>query len=138
METDESTITRESEAWKAAGAASLGRTRAVRSVANAARTAKQIHHIATDKSIKSGYTEAFERIFKKAGMTLDDAANKVDLPGHAGRHSPKYHEYVLSRLRGATEGLSGTDAATALRAQLGTLRQELLANPDMVRGIGLP
>jgi RHS repeat-associated protein len=98
----------------------------------------QIHHIATNKAIKSGFTAAFERIFAKAGMKLDDVANKVLLPGHAGRHAPAYHQYVLGRLQQATHGLTGPQAAAALRAELNALAKELLANPSMVKGIGLP
>jgi RHS repeat-associated protein len=44
----------------------------------------EIHHIATDKGIKSGWTARFTAIFAKAGMTLQDAANKVAVPGHYG------------------------------------------------------
>ena len=100
--------------------------------------AAQLHHIATNKAIKSGFTAAFERIFARAGMTLDDAANKVLLQGHVGRHAAAYHEYVLGRLLQATHGLTGAEAATALRAELSAVARELLANPNMVKGDGLP
>lgn len=71
-------------------------------------------------------------------MKLSDPANKVLLEGHAGRHSPAYHEHVLDRLDRATKGLSGSNYEKALRSELGTLKQELLKNPDIVKGIGLP
>lgn len=95
-------------------------------------------HIATDKAIKSGYTDEFTKIFDKAGMKLNDPANKVFLEGHAGRHSSAYHEHVLDRLDKATKGMSGSDYGNALRSELDALRQELLRNPDMVKGVGLP
>lgn len=70
-------------------------------------------------------------------MKLSDPANKVLLEGHAGRHSPDYHRYVERRLNAATQGLSGSNYEKALRFQLDALKQELLKNPDMVKGIGI-
>ena len=104
---------------------------------NASKAAGQIHHIATNKAIKSGYTKEFKAIFDKAGMKLNDPANKVFLEGHAGRHAPAYHDYILGRLSDATKGLSGTNYANALRSELGALGEELLKNPDLVKGVGL-
>ena len=97
----------------------------------------QIHHVATDKSIKSGFTEQFNRVFSRAGMNLQDDANKLLLQGHSGRHSPKYHQYVLGRLKTVTDGLSGNNYTRALRNELGSIRTELTRNPDLVKGIGL-
>jgi len=96
--------------------------------------ASQIHHIATDKSIVSGFTDAFEKLFAKAGMSLQDEENLVELEGHAGRHSNEYHQYVLDTLNDATKGLSGPAFRGALVDALRQLRNELLANPEMVRG----
>jgi len=45
---------------------------------------------------------------------------------------------VLGRLLNATKGLAGTEAAAALRAELSAIAKELLANPSMVKGVGLP
>jgi hypothetical protein len=59
------------------------------------------------------------------------------LEGHYGRHSSKYHEYVLSRLRKATEGQSGEEYTTSLKNELDALKGDLQKNPDMIRGIGL-
>jgi hypothetical protein len=101
-------------------------------------TRGQLHHIATDKAIKSGFTKQFERIIGKAGLSLQDPANKVFLQGHAGRHAPAYHRHIPDRLNAATEGLSGPAYRQALETELGVLRQELLWNPDLVRGVGLP
>lgn len=101
----------------------------------------EIHHIATNKT-KGGYTAQFKAIFARAGMTLDDPANKVALPGHgqyplAGPHAPVYHQHVLDRLLDATEGLSGNDYRAALQSELASLKADLLENPSMVKGIGL-
>lgn len=70
-------------------------------------------------------------------MNLNDPANKVLLEGHAGRHSSAYHDHVQQRLLDATRGLSGSNYEKALRSELGALKQELLKNPDMVKGVGL-
>lgn len=100
-------------------------------------TKGHIHHTATNIAIKSGFTDWFRRIFGRAGKSLEDSANKVFLEGHAGRHSPAYHQHVLDRLQNATRGLSGDAYGRALDAELGALRGELLKNPDLVRGSGL-
>lgn len=99
--------------------------------------AGQIHHIATDKAIKSGFTKQFEEIFAKAGTSLQNAANKLFLEGHAGRHSPKYHQYVIDRLKTATEGLTGSEYGKALTGTLEGIAKELKKNPDLVKGTGL-
>ncbi|MDY7227722.1 AHH domain-containing protein [Hyalangium rubrum] len=41
-------------------------------------------------------------MFARAGMTLDDPANKMPLSGHYGPHPRRYHEIVLSTLDDAT------------------------------------
>lgn len=71
-------------------------------------------------------------------MTLEDSANKLVLRGHLGRHAAAYHRYVLGRLLNATQGLTGAEAAAALRAELTAIAKELLANPSMAKGVGLP
>lgn len=66
-----------------------------------------IHHIATDKNEKSEarggpWTPLFRDIFKKAGMELNDPANKTRVKGHRGPHPAEYHEEVRDRLLTAT------------------------------------
>jgi RHS repeat-associated protein len=109
-------------------------------VANAAKNKalSQLHHIATDKAIKSGFTELFERIFARAGLSMQNVANKIPLPGHAGRHAPAYHQWVLNRLTGATSGLRGVQYRQALLDELDAIAQDLARNPELVRGVGLP
>ncbi|MDC0713511.1 AHH domain-containing protein [Stigmatella sp. ncwal1] len=67
----------------------------------------ETHHIATicnDKSTARGgqWTPRFQVIFAKAGMSLDDPANKMPLLGHYGPHPRRYHEIVLRELLDAT------------------------------------
>ncbi|WNG32194.1 hypothetical protein F0U61_00175 [Archangium violaceum] len=61
------------------------------------------HHIATNKNdiaeVRGGpWSPAFERLFKKAGMSLDDPANIVHLVGHQGPHPEEYHQAVYDHL----------------------------------------
>ena len=67
----------------------------------------EVHHIATicneESTARGGqWTPRFRKIFAKAGMTLDDPANKMPLPGHYGPHPQHYHEFVHKELRDAT------------------------------------
>ena len=90
---------------------------------------KPIHHLATNKNFISTarggpWSPRFEAMFKKAGMSLDNDANKIAVPGHRGPHPQAYHEAVFRRLSGATEGLSGNAHGAAFRAELGAIRNE--------------
>lgn len=49
------------------------------------------------------WTPRFEAIFEKDGMKLDDALNKIAVPGHKGPHPEAYHQAVFDRLSSATE-----------------------------------
>jgi hypothetical protein len=61
-------------------------------------------------------------------MTLDDAANKVRVPGHKGPHPEAYHHEVNRRLVEATEGLSGKPYQDALKTGLQQLRADILTD----------
>ena len=66
------------------------------------------HHLATNKngsSTVSGgpWTPLFERLFARAGMSLDAAENLVYLAGHKGPHPEEYHSVVYRRLEEALE-----------------------------------
>lgn len=63
----------------------------------------QWHHLATDKNELSAdtggpWTPLFERLFAKAGMSLDDPANLVYLAGHKGPHPEAYHQEIYRTL----------------------------------------
>jgi hypothetical protein len=69
----------------------------------------QWHHLATDKNDVSParggpWTPLFERLFAKAGMSLDDPANRVYLADHSGPHPEEYHNEVYRRLETALRG----------------------------------
>jgi hypothetical protein len=89
------------------------------------------HHIASDKfstSTNNGgpWTPRYQALFDKAGMSLDDAANKVRVPGHKGPHPQEYHEEVFRRLRDATlECRSIQECRAALTRELQRLGQQI-------------
>lgn len=93
------------------------------------KTAGPEHHIATNKNwlseIRGGpWSPRFEKLFKKAGMTLEDAANKIRVPGHHGPHPEAYHQEVFRRLTEATKGLDGPAYKKALIRELDKIATE--------------
>ncbi len=89
------------------------------------------HHIATNKWWKSTNDEGpwsprFQRIFDKAGMTLDDPANIVHVKGHKGPHPKAYHQRIFERLSAATRTCRTMEQCReALTVELGKLRQDV-------------
>ncbi|WNG25659.1 hypothetical protein F0U62_17780 [Cystobacter fuscus] len=89
------------------------------------------HHIASDKfstSTNNGgpWTPRYQELFDKAGMSLDDAANKVRVPHHKGPHPQAYHEEVFRRLRDATlECRSIQECRVALTSELQRLGRQI-------------
>jgi RHS repeat-associated protein len=86
---------------------------------------KQTHHIATNKG---EWAKKFGKLFGKVGMSLEDAANKIDLPGHVGSHIDEYHQLVYEEL---TDALKCKDAKQSFLNVLDALRQGLLDNPRL-------
>ena len=91
----------------------------------------QVHHIATIENQKSTlrggpWTQRFKQIFDKAGMSMENPANKVVLDGHKGPHPEAYHKEVYRRLRDATSTCrSPLDCRNALVTELRHMAQEL-------------
>jgi len=89
------------------------------------------HHIATIENGKSPlrggpWTPRFKEIFDKAGMSMNDPANKVQLIGHKGPHPEAYHRAVFRRLDDATSACPNQrECAHALRKVLQDLAAEL-------------
>ncbi len=44
-----------------------------------------------------------KEFFDKAGMSMEDRANKVPIPGHKGPHPEEYHKEVFRRLGNAVK-----------------------------------
>lgn len=89
------------------------------------------HHIATNKWWKSTnqggpWSPQFQDIFDKAGMSLDDPANTVRVPGHKGPHPREYHEEIFQRLNAATgDCASIQECRAALIQELTALAKEI-------------
>nr|WP_323379160.1 AHH domain-containing protein [Pyxidicoccus xibeiensis] len=89
------------------------------------------HHIATNKWWKSTHNDGpwspeFQKIFDKAGMSLDDPANIVRVKGHKGPHPLEYHERIFERLTNATRGCrTMQQCREALTTELRKLGQEI-------------
>lgn len=89
------------------------------------------HHIATDKwteATHSGgpWTPRFQRIFDRAGMSLNDPANKVRVQGHQGPHPRDYHERIHKRLEEATQGCNTIEQCRkALTEELQRLAKQI-------------
>ncbi len=91
----------------------------------------ETHHIATicnDKDTKRGgpWTPRFRKIFARAGMSLEDPANKMPLEGHYGPHPQRYHQIVLDELTEATETCrSVVECKEALTGRLRKLAKQI-------------
>jgi hypothetical protein len=91
----------------------------------------ETHHIATicnDTSSARGgpWTPRFRRIFAKAGMSMEDPANKMALPGHYGPHPERYHQLILDELTTATAGCrSVVECRAALTGALQKLAKQI-------------
>ncbi len=98
-----------------------------------------VHHICTNKnpvSAVSGgpWTPRCEEVFKKAGMTLEDVANKVRLKGHEGPHPEQYHAEVLQRLNRSVSRCQTTETCRAsLIKELAKIANELLTPGSELR-----
>ena len=74
--------------------------RGIASSADPPKMKSEVHHIATvenEKSTARGgpWTQRFKDIFDKAGLSMEDQANKVALEGHKGPHPQAYHRRCL-------------------------------------------
>lgn len=100
-----------------------------------------MHHIASDKSIKSGYTKQYKEIFDKGGMKLSDKANQIKLLNHKGRHTNTYKKYVLDKLNKGVSTLENSmkngakpkpkEYKKAITKVLKKLSRELRKNPRL-------
>ena len=90
-----------------------------------------VHHIATVENTQSTlrggpWTQRFKDFFDKAGMSMEDPANKVKLPGHHGPHPEEYHKAVFNHLYKATKNCPNQQACAAeLRQALRELAAEI-------------
>ncbi|MFY1828614.1 AHH domain-containing protein [Myxococcus fulvus] len=98
-----------------------------------------VHHICTTKNTISAatggpWTPRCEEIFKKAGMSLEDVANKVRLKGHEGPHPELYHREVIRRLNRSVARCQTPEACRAsLTKELARISNELLTQGSDLR-----
>ncbi|MCY1001429.1 AHH domain-containing protein [Myxococcus sp. MISCRS1] len=91
-----------------------------------------VHHICTNKNPISDatggpWTPRCEKVFQKAGMTLEDVANKVRLQGHEGPHPERYHTEVVQRLERSVALCRTTERCrVSLMKELARIANELL------------
>jgi hypothetical protein len=96
------------------------------------------HHIATNKYwIRDPkWSERFQKLFAKGGMSLEDMANIMELPAeiHKGPHSKAYHQWVYQRLQEAIAGLEDpAQIRVRLEMELRAISEELKAHPEWLR-----
>ncbi|WP_426747130.1 AHH domain-containing protein [Myxococcus faecalis] len=98
-----------------------------------------VHHICTNKNPVSDatggpWTPACEEVFEKAGMSLEDAANKVRLNGHEGPHPEFYHNQVVTRLQAAVRHCRSPETCRPrLLRELAEISNELLTPGSELR-----
>jgi hypothetical protein len=99
----------------------------------------KVHHICTDKNDVSDanggpWTPRYQALFDRAGMSLNDTANKVRIRGHEGPHPEAYHREVYKRLQTALGNCRGTGRCREeLVAELRSLAKELLTPGNDLR-----
>ncbi|WNG27199.1 hypothetical protein F0U62_26685 [Cystobacter fuscus] len=91
----------------------------------------QVHHIATVENevstLRGGpWTQRFKKLFDRAGMSMEDPANKVELLGHKGPHPEEYHQVVFDKLEKVSKTcVTRQECASALRKALRELAAEI-------------
>jgi hypothetical protein len=96
------------------------------------------HHLATIRNGKSPdrggpWTPLFERLFAKAGMSLDDPANRVYLAGHYGPHPEEYHDEIYKRLESALGRCRGVpQCRSRLVAELRQISDEVCTRGSLL------
>ena len=98
----------------------------------------EIHHVASDKAEKTGWTAKLKILFDKAGMNIKTAKeNLVSVEGHGGSHGPDYNRLVYNRLLGAVTDkntgqlLTGQTYKDALINELLSLKRDILTKGSM-------
>ncbi|MFP2930710.1 AHH domain-containing protein, partial [Pyxidicoccus sp. 3LG] len=99
----------------------------------------KIHHICTDKNEVSDanggpWAPQYQALFDRAGLSLENPANKVRIRGHEGPHPEAYHLEVYQRIQRALAGCRDTATCRdALTKELGVLSQQLRTQGNRLR-----
>ena len=81
------------------------------------------------------WTPKFQPLFRRAGVDMDDAANKVFVAGHHGPHPQEYHEYVYNALLRATKGKVGDEYTRAFKVRLASLKVQCATPGTYLNGL---
>jgi len=90
------------------------------------------HHIATsknsDSTVRGGpWTPKLMEMFDKAGLSMENKANIVNVYGHVGPHPEEYHREIYTALDEATRGcIPGEDCRKKLLKALSALAEEIV------------
>ncbi|WP_164021522.1 AHH domain-containing protein [Pyxidicoccus trucidator] len=99
----------------------------------------KVHHICTDKNTESEvnggpWTPVFEKLFRRADMTLNDPANLVRIRGHEGPHPEAYHRAVFARIQRALANCRSTSTCREMLVEaLKRLSEDLLTPRSPLR-----
>jgi RHS repeat-associated protein len=94
----------------------------------AAVRTRQVHHFATNKH--SVFTPQMKTIADRYGLDLDGAWNK-ELLQHLGRHTTKYHQFVLEMMQRAARE-AGNDTHRFLELFEKYVKEPVRNNPDIM------
>ncbi|HYC99686.1 MAG TPA: AHH domain-containing protein, partial [Phycisphaerales bacterium] len=91
----------------------------------------------TNKHWKAGrqWSKDLSRVFKQAGLSMNNKANLLEMAKelhNKGKHSFKYHEMVLDKLRSAVGGLTGPEAQLALKNALEEIKDIVRRDPGII------
>ena len=95
----------------------------------------KMHHLLTNKSIKSGFTESFGTILKNADIGFNDIENILPMIEHAGAHGAKVWNPIESDLVDALKGLKPhtKEYAEAVKEYLENLGKRLVDDPTLLK-----
>ena len=98
----------------------------------------KMHHLLTNKSIKSGFTESFGTILKNADIGFNDIENILPMMEHAGAHGAKVWNPIEKKLSKLLKGIKAhsEDYCRIVKEYLEKLGKELVEDPTLLkRGI---
>jgi RHS repeat-associated protein len=89
---------------------------------------RQIHHLITNKG--EYWPKIMRKITDNYKLDLNGDWNKVTLPGHKGKHTEQYHQWVYRQLRGIDARANG-DTQQFLDLFIEKIKKPVLENPRL-------
>ena len=95
----------------------------------------KMHHLLTNKSIKSGFTESFGTILENADIGFNDIENILPMMEHAGAHGAKVWDPIKKDLAEVLENLKPhTEEYTkAVKDYLEKIGKKLVDDPTLLK-----